>query len=455
MSKFEGTDFDNVSQKINANAIKAAYNAWKSKWNEGDKWGIVGGTAQDPKPKTVLEQVLAHGDATYARDQARSIEGLGDLIASIEEILDGDVIETEHVEALDIAIEGMFQILKNKKWNPRNIPFETVVEFAETDDPKKPKVEKKTVYGHYRTKAYNEYAEWAIENKKGYKGSKSVPRTDASWYDEKQGKAEPPLWQAITGEGDTDSGKGGILAIARDAKDAVEKIEIEDDTQIAVYNNSAGPKQLAQIKSVQEKVLEVLQNRNIYADGEKTKHPLKDRLNAAFSEESYAIRNKEEARLLNFAKGYDKIANIEEIKSVKLRFPTGNKSLNATIRNVFEVLGQDIKQYQTPKMDEGASAGLTLKGEPKTWSDILKVDEEKLSYKENQELWEGWHNRQSTSPMSRNVDGKNYKMNPEQQQFYLQQKEEIKQYNPNANSQALHRIALRRTLVKYPNLQEV
>ena len=41
-------------------------------------------------------------------------------------------------------------------------------------------------------------------------------------------------------------------------------------------------------------------------------------------------------------------------------------------------LGEDIKQYQTPKAKDGtASAGLTLKAEPKSWSDILKVDEEK------------------------------------------------------------------------------
>lgn len=365
MSKFEGTDFDNVSQSINANAIKAAYNAWKTKWSKGDSWGIVGGTAKDPKPKTVLEQVMGHGDATYARDGARSIEGLGDLIASIEEILDGDVIETEHVKALDIAIEGMFSTLENPKWNPRNIPFETIVEFAETDNPKKPDVVKRTVYGHYRTKAYNDYTQWALDNKKkGFNGK--IANTDKEWYNEKKGKARPPLWQAITGEGTTQTGKGGILALARDAKDAVNKITIDDDTQIAVYNNSSGPKQLAQIKSVQEKVIEVLQNRSIYADGEKTKHPQKDRLLAAFSEESYAIRNKEEAKLLSFAKGYDRIANIEKIKSVKLRFPVGNKSLNATIRNVLEVLGKDIKQYQTPKMKDGASAGLTLKSEEVT-----------------------------------------------------------------------------------------
>jgi len=447
MSKFEGTDFDNVSQSINANKIKASYNAWKSKWSEGTNWGIVGGTADDPKPKTVLEQVLSHGDATYARDQARSIEGLGDLIESVEEILDGDVIETEHVKALDVAIDGMFEILKNPKWNPRNIPFFTIVEFAETDDPEKPEVEKETVYGHYRTKEYNQYTRWAQKNKgKKFKGKLATSKEE--WYDKKKGKAKPPMWQAITGEGSTQTGKGGILAIARDARDEVDKISIEDDTQIAVYNISTGPTQLAQIKSVQEKVIEVLQNPNIYPAG-KTRAPIKDRLNAAFSEESYAIRNKEEAALLSFAKGFNRIANIEEIKSVKLRFPTSNKSLNAVIRNVLKNLGEDIKQYQTPKAKDGtASAGLTLKAEPKLWSDILKVDEEKLSYTRNRQLWEG------TQP-NRNVKGKDYRMNPEQQQFYSEQKEEVKRYNPNADSQTLHRIALRRTLEKYPNLQEV
>ena len=79
---------------------------------------------------------------------------------------------------------------------------------------------------------------------------------------------------------------------------------------------------------------------------------------------------------MSFAKGYDRIANIEEIKSVKLRFPSSNKSLNAVIRNVLKNLGEDIKQYQTPKAKDGtASAGLTLKAEPETWSDILKVDD--------------------------------------------------------------------------------
>jgi len=154
MSKFEGTDFDNVDQSIDIGSIKGDYDAWKTKWNQGTEWGIVGGKDGN-KPKTVLETVLSHGDATYARDQARSIEGLGILLEALTEILDGDTIEREHREDLEEAIDGMKEVLSQDKgkWNPRNIPFNTVVEFNETDDPQEPDITRDTVYGHYRTKA--------------------------------------------------------------------------------------------------------------------------------------------------------------------------------------------------------------------------------------------------------------------------------------------------------------
>ena len=192
------------------------------------------------------------------------------------------------------------------------------------------------------------------------------------------GKARPPLWQAITGEGETDEGKGGILAIARKALKGVDKIKMGDGNRIAIFNNSAGPKQLAQIKSVQEKVIEVLQNPNIYPAG-KSRAPMKDRLNAAFTNESYAIRNEEEAKLLNFAKGYDRVEGIEKLTNVKLRFPKNNLALNKTIVEVLRILGEEIKTYETPKAKEGTSKpGLVLKQKVKkmdSWQDILKNEE--------------------------------------------------------------------------------
>jgi len=360
MSKFEGTDFDNVDQIFNVGAIKGKYNAWKTLWDEGSKWGIVGGKDGE-KPKTVLQQVLNHGDSTYARDQARSIEGLGILLEELSEIFDGDVIEQEHKDALQVAIDEMLAVLQSDdgKWNPRNIPFTTVTKFVVGDDDEEPTITREEVFGHYRTKEYNKYVKWAKKNKKDYKGE--LATANDSWWNREEGKAKPPLWQAITGEGEGEYGKKGILAIARMAMKSVDKIKLGDSNQIAVFNNSKGPTQLAQIKSIQEKVIQVLQDPSIYPAG-KSRAPMKDRLNAAFSGESYAIRNKEEAKLLNFAKGYERVAGIEKIKVIKLRFPKSNLALNKTIVEVLRILGEDIKQYETPKAKDGtASAGLVLK----------------------------------------------------------------------------------------------
>ena len=377
MSKFEGTDFDNVDQRFNVGSIKGKYDAWKTFWDDGDKWGIVGGKDGD-KPKTVLETVLMHGDSTYARDNARSIEGLGILLESMSEIFDGDTLEVQHRQELLLAIDEMKKTLSSDggKWNPRNIPFNTVTEFIEPDEGDEPTITRTDVYGHYRTSEYNKYVQWAQENKKNYRGK--LAQSDDTWWDEDKGKAKPPLWMAITGEGDGEFGKNGILAIARMAAKATDnkKIKIGDGTQIAVFNNSKGPLQLAQIKSVQEKVIQVLQRSDIYPAG-KSRAPMKDRLNAAFTGESYAIRNPAEAKLLNFAKGYDRVAGIEKMKSIKLRFPKSNLALNKTIVEVLKILGEDIKQYETPKAKDGiASPGLVLKQEVKEmdWQDILKND---------------------------------------------------------------------------------
>tara|TARA_R110002012_G_scaffold183332_6_gene349751 strand:- start:23121 stop:24365 length:1245 start_codon:yes stop_codon:yes gene_type:complete len=386
MSKFVGTDFDNIDQKLTIGDVRGRYTAWRSRWNKGTAWGIVGGAKDGKvKPKTVLESVLSHGDATYARDQARSIEGLSAMLTSLMEVFDGDVVETSHIDSLQEDIDDLVNLLQDKKWNPRNIPFETIVSFTETDDPQKPIVKRDTMYGHYRTKEYNKYVEWGLKNKKGFKGQMAT--SEVEWSNPKKGTARPPLWQAITGEGETDYGKNGILAIARDAIKAIKKIKIGDGTTIAVFNNSAGPRQLAQIKSVQEKVIEVLQNPSIYPAG-KSRAPMKDRLNAAFTGESYAIRNTDEAKLLSFAKGYERVEGIEKIKGLKLRFPSNNIALNKTIKLVLQQLGQEIQQYQTPKAKEGtAKPGLVLKQEMNnmSWKNILKLSEKQKKIAEQAE----------------------------------------------------------------------
>jgi hypothetical protein len=106
------------------------------------------------------------------------------------------------------------------------------------------------------------------------------------------GQAKPPLWLAITGE-ESD----GMLAIARAALDACNKIKIQGPVQFGIYNNK-GPEVLAQIPSVQEHVRAVVQMPQIYPRG-KSRAPVKDRLNAAFTNHVFEIANEEQARLFS------------------------------------------------------------------------------------------------------------------------------------------------------------
>ena len=329
MSVVQNTDVEHVEQTGKFRQIKAKFNAWKKEWDDGSKWGIVGGSPLKNLPNTVLDQALEHGESTYARDRARTIEGLGELLTAITEILDGDAILVEDREELNDTIKQMEAVLNKKKWNPRNIPFHTVTRFVETDDPKKPNITRGFVRGHYRTEAYNQYVEWALEHKENFKGK--LADTDPSWYSvgKKTGQARPPLWLAITGEE-----SGGILAIAREAAEAVTKIKIGDNTKYRVYNSSKGPEVLATIPSVQAKVREVLARPDIYPRGI-SRAPVKDRLNAAFSGEVYAIANEEEARKFGeFIRGWDRYVGLEKVKQVTLSFPANNLALNKLIKLV-------------------------------------------------------------------------------------------------------------------------
>tara|TARA_R110002020_G_scaffold64632_1_gene171446 strand:+ start:10808 stop:11893 length:1086 start_codon:yes stop_codon:yes gene_type:complete len=360
MSKFK--DFAQLTQRGKFRRIKAKYNAWKTKWDAGEEWGIVGGTGEKTLPDTVLEEVLEHGEATYARDSARTIEGLGALLESMMEILDGDVILSEHKKQLIEDITQMEGVIKNPKWNPRNIPFHTVIGFTEGNKGEKPTIERGKMHGHYRTMEYNQYVEWAMDNKPDFKGR--LAPTKEIWSNKKEGKAEPPLWQAITGEKET-----GIIAIARLAAEAVEGVTIGDDSTIILHGNASNMAKIAQIASVREKVNQVLQNTNIYPAG-KSRAPVKDRLNAAFTEQVYAIAP-DEIDSLSFVRGWNDVVGVENITQIRFQFPKSNISLNQVIR---AVLGDEKDTYETPKSRSGdAKPGLVLKQKAKNWVEILEV----------------------------------------------------------------------------------
>jgi hypothetical protein len=354
---------ENFTQRGKFRQVQAKWDAWKIKWDKGAQWGVVGGGPLQNLPKTALDQILEHGEDTYARDQARSIEGLGLLIESISEILDGDAILYKHKAQLEKDTKQMKDILKRKDWNPRNIKFHTVVAFKETEDETKPSITRGVVYGHYRTEAYNDYVAWALDHKEGFKGQMATAQPE--WTSKKKGEAKPPMWQAISEESED-----SIMIIARMAIDAVKKIKPGDDTVITVENNSKGPPAFATIPSVIEHVKKVINDPSIYPKG-KSRAPVKDRLNAAFSNHVYAIANEDEAKILEVARGFEEVVGLEKIKQIRFKFPSNNLALNRMIK---EVLGDEINTHQKPgsstekDSENYAPTGLVLK----SWTQILR-----------------------------------------------------------------------------------
>jgi len=363
-----GSDVEHIEQTGKFRQVKARWDAWKTKWDNGKSWGIVGGSPLRNLPDTVLGQVTEHGKSTYARDRAKTIEGLGELLEAVSEILDGDAILTKDKDDLEDAISQMEIVLGSRQWNPRNIPFHTVIKFRETENPKKPKITRGLVRGHYRTDAYNQYVEWALKHKKDFKGQ--LADTDPSWYDldGKMGQARPPLWMAITGEE-----QGGILSIGRAAMEAVIKLKIGDNIKYRIYGGSKGPEILATIPSVIEHVKAVVQMPDIYPGG-KSRAPVKDRLNAKFSNHTYSIANEEEARLFEkFVRGWDRYVGLEKVKQVRLSFPPNNLALNKLI---IAVMGDEMDTHQKPGTDAKTQrTGLVLKSKKDmSWKDIIKIE---------------------------------------------------------------------------------
>jgi len=81
------------------------------------------------------------------------------------------------------------------------------------------------------------------------------------------------------------------------------------------------------------------------------------------------------------------------------------------------------------------------------WKQILK-----LSYAENRRLWTGQKPQQTTGQVRQfdsRIDEKKYKFTQEHLTFFNKQKEELKQYNPNADEKQLNRMALRRTVRQF------
>ena len=133
------------------------------------------------------------GDKSPSPDT--SGKGGSEIIGIITNIVDGEDIGIDDVIKLDKVrlLMDSYSSPQNPL-NPRNISFTD----KEIDEDSGKVADEEEVYGHYRTKNYENKRK--IKMKKFPKRDlKPAPACPESWYDYSKGVAEPPFWQIMYG----------------------------------------------------------------------------------------------------------------------------------------------------------------------------------------------------------------------------------------------------------------
>lgn len=135
------------------------------------------------------------GDKSPSPDT--SGKGGSEIIGIITNIVDGEDIGIDDIIKLNKVRLLMDSYSKPKNpLNPRNISFTD----KEIDEDSGKVADEEEVYGHYRTKNYENKRK--IKMKKFPKRDlKPAPACPESWYDYSKGVAEPPFWQVMYGRG--------------------------------------------------------------------------------------------------------------------------------------------------------------------------------------------------------------------------------------------------------------
>ena len=359
------SDVISFDQEWNERGVQQRLEEWVNKWSDGANWGIVGGhgNRKGKTPDTVLGQAERHGQPEQSRSGTASFDGLGELVVAIQNLLSGTITAKE-IEQFNKAVDEMEAVLKDPKKNPQNIPFRTVVYFAETDDPKKPEIVRAEVHGHYRTTAYNKYLEWDNEvNGEDHK----IVEADDKWWNKNEGKAKPPLLECIK------NNKDGIMKVVKTAKKSIgkkgEKVKQKRGT-VALFNVKRTPGRLKDISTMKQHVLEILNDPNIYPKGRRTT-PMPTRLNDAFSNKVFTATPNDIAILEEMMIGFKDMPGSKNLKQYKLKWPKSNVAINKLIR---EVMGNELSTFQKPgTTPDQAPPGINLqKMQPISWEGMLR-----------------------------------------------------------------------------------
>lgn len=182
-------------------------------------------------------------------------EGVNKILSSIERMIEEKKTfgpeELDVLEGFEIELEG---ILEDETLNPANIVFTELKPEAYRkkkngevviDDPDNTR----EVYGHYRTKVY--------EDLNGDKAVKS------SYYKYEKFQARPPLWLALFGV-DNEVCNLGLLPLVRKTIEEIKNQELEVEISSAYINSERRARYIASISPIRRAISGLLRTKRLY-----------------------------------------------------------------------------------------------------------------------------------------------------------------------------------------------
>ena len=210
-------------------------------------------------PRSLYLQLKNHVTDLYIRAESTNTgnDGLFEVLDSINEIVTSkEYFTLDDLESLQEFKEAIEGIEGDEKLNPRNTIFTRPAAWKIKGKPKEGSRAKNgieitddepiTIYGHYRDKYFED--KYGVEEKKG-------------WWNLSPNTANPPLAQAIYGEGDLVI--VGLLTIITDAIKEIKGTSIPN-IKLNVQRNAGS---LAKIPSVRKQVQALLRRSDLFAGG--------------------------------------------------------------------------------------------------------------------------------------------------------------------------------------------
>tara|TARA_R100000995_G_scaffold84415_1_gene63013 strand:- start:1074 stop:2237 length:1164 start_codon:yes stop_codon:yes gene_type:complete len=222
------------SGALDTKSMREMFNAWEKEASglEGESIGSVTGL-------NLLQAIKSQGMTGRLRGAGPNLPNKGgvEIFKELVKIFNAKEFSPEQFDFLR-ELDSMMNTYSadDHPLNPANIRFDNPIDIDEKGRTLKPK----EVYGHYRTDEY--------ESAQKLKG-KDRPAVPDSWYSDGRG-AEPPMWQALYGDGNGDVFDGiSLHQVVKKAIENFDKIELEitQDDPLDLTTRKLGTPQVAKI----------------------------------------------------------------------------------------------------------------------------------------------------------------------------------------------------------------